>query len=205
MRTNSKMKKLVLILICLFVNSCDEPEKKPKTQSQIKQENHLKMYKIDTELSIKVNQISNDWKEKNQIPVKYWYEVSGQDMYMSLNTDILIKCSPMSKELNVVFEELKELDVGDTFGFSQSRCEVDKNILKIIKESLNKIKTMNTLPEDLYYFTSVVRDSDNNFNNIGFFSTLENCKKYRSIYSDKFNKETLDCVNHVEKLLSYKK
>ena len=110
------MKKLLLILICLFVYSCDEPEKKPKTQSQIEQENHLKMYKIDTELSIKVNQISNDWKEKNQIPVKYWYEVSGQDMYMSLNTDILIKCSPMSKELNVVFEELKELkelDVGD--------------------------------------------------------------------------------------------
>ena len=86
------MKKLLLILICLFVYSCDEPEKKTKSELDIKQSQFIKKYNLNDSigklLSLKLDSSKN--RERTDIFIFYMdiYRQMMESVYH--NTNLLL-------------------------------------------------------------------------------------------------------------------
>lgn len=188
------MKKLLLILICLFIYSCDEPEKKTKSELDIKEEEFREKFKLESEKLVKLLQL-----DLEQFVNVEKINFHPGTLFSTVWTGMTM-CSPRLLESYKKLDSEKILnelgEKNNLFKFQEKKCSITKDLYEVVKPSFDEIIRTKSIPENLYYFTYINRGGESELNDIGLFLNLEDCEKYNQFYLTDLKFQTLECKNY---------
>ena len=201
------MKKLLLILICFFLLSCDEEQ-----TSEIDYDLEYRQSEFDVKYKLNKTKVS---KFTNlNIDTTLWNIGSPSEVY---NWWLLRmgKCSPKSFNFHSKRGDEK---VWGGMDFFKKKCLITIEMFEVVNPIFDLILEKKTIPNNLYsfkyitnrfkYYESTEFIGDVNikglintlpkgfkYNEIGYFTNIEDCKKYQKRIKTEFKYETFECKN----------